>query len=102
MAIHVEAIYEHAVPRPLEPLALAEHQLVRVTVEERRRPLSADLVPQPDNRRDELDWPATESRQFAGEWIAFDGNRLFAHELNPVAVKAAAQAVGVFAAPILG
>ena len=40
MAIHFEAVYEQGVLRPLEPLILAEHQRVHVTVDERKRPLS--------------------------------------------------------------
>ena len=38
MAIHLEAVYEQGVLRPLEPLALAEHQQVRVTVERAKTP----------------------------------------------------------------
>jgi len=38
MGIHLEAVYEQGVLRPLEPLALAEHQRVHVTVEERMSP----------------------------------------------------------------
>jgi len=38
MAIHFEAVYEQGVLRPLEPLALAEHQQVRVTVERAKTP----------------------------------------------------------------
>jgi predicted DNA-binding antitoxin AbrB/MazE fold protein len=33
MTITVEAIYENGVLRPIEPLPLAEHDKVRVTVE---------------------------------------------------------------------
>jgi predicted DNA-binding antitoxin AbrB/MazE fold protein len=38
MTRRLEAIYEQGVLRPIEPLALAEHQRVRLTLEE--RPLS--------------------------------------------------------------
>ena len=37
MAIHFEAVYERGVLRPLEPLTLAEHQRVHVSVDERTR-----------------------------------------------------------------
>ena len=95
MAIHFEAVYEQGVLRPLEPIALAEHQRVRVTVEERKGPLSWESAEQSDDSRAELDWLANESRHFAGEWVALDGNRLLAHGPKLAAVKAAAQAEGV-------
>ena len=53
MAIHFEAIYEQGVLRPLEPLALAEHQRVHVTVDERKLPLSWESAQQPDDSRAE-------------------------------------------------
>ena len=73
MAIHLEAVYEQGVLRPLEPLALTEHQRVHLTVEDRKRPLS---------------WESA-------AWVALDGNRLIAHGPKLAAVKAAAQAAGV-------
>jgi predicted DNA-binding antitoxin AbrB/MazE fold protein len=95
MAIHLEAVYEHGVLRPLEPLALAEHQRVRVTVEDRNRPLSWESAQPLDHRRAEIEWLANESRPCAGEWVALAGNRLVAHGPKLAAVKAAAQAAGV-------
>jgi predicted DNA-binding antitoxin AbrB/MazE fold protein len=95
MAIHFEAVYEQGVLRPLEPLALAEHQRVHVTVDERKRPLSWESAHQPDNSRAELEWLASESRHYTGEWVALDGKRLVAHGPKLAAVKAAAQAAGV-------
>ena len=98
MAIHLEAVYEQGVLRPLEPLALVEHQQVHITVDERKRPLSWESAQQPDDSRAELDWLANESRHYTGEWVALDGNRLLAHGPKLAAVKAAAQAAGSFAA----
>lgn len=95
MVIHLEAVYEHGVLRPLEPLALAEHQLVHLTVEDRNPQLSWESARPLDNRRAELDWLANESRHFAGEWVALDGSRLVAHGPKLAAVNAAAQAAGV-------
>jgi predicted DNA-binding antitoxin AbrB/MazE fold protein len=53
MTITVEATYEDGVLKPAEPLALAEHQKVRVTVEPSRPPiwelavaLTADAPPE--------------------------------------------------------
>jgi predicted DNA-binding antitoxin AbrB/MazE fold protein len=95
MAIHLDAVYEHGVSRPLEPLALAEHPRVHVTVDERKRPLSWESAHQPDDSRAELDWLANESRHYAGEWVALDRDRLVAHGPKLAAVKAAAQAARV-------
>ena len=95
MAIHFEAVYEHGVLRPLEPLALAEHQRVHVTVEDRNPPLSWESAPPLDHSSAELEWLANESRPYAGEWVALDGNRLVAHGPMLAAVKAAAEEAGV-------
>ena len=95
IATHLEAVYEQGVLRPLEPLALAQHQRVRATVEERKRPPSWESAQLPDEGRVELDWLANESRHYAGEWIALDGDRLVAHGPKLAAVKLAAQAEGV-------
>src|SRR6202035_4833500 len=58
MAIHLEAVYEQGVLRPLEPLALAEHQRVRVTLHEGKRPLGWESAQYPNDSRAELDWLA--------------------------------------------
>lgn len=93
MSRHLEAIYEQGVLRPLEPLALAEHQRVRLTLEE--KPLSW-LSPEPVNeRREEMQWLAKESGPYAGQWVALDGPRLVAHGAKLPTVTAAAKAAGV-------
>jgi len=58
MIVRVEAVYEDGVLRPLEPLALSEHQRVVVTLSE---PTS------PRIRRDEEYWAAVR------EQVAKDG-----------------------------
>ena len=55
MAIHFEAVYEHGVLCPLEPLALPEHQRVHVTVEDRNPPLSWESAPPLDHSSAELE-----------------------------------------------
>ena len=95
MAIHLEAVYEQGVLRPLELLALTEHQRVHLTVEDRKRPLSWESATPVDDGGAELEWLANESRRFSGEWVALDGNRLVAHGPKLAAVKATAQAAGV-------
>ena len=86
MAIHLEAVYEQGVLRPLEPLALVEHQQVHIIVDERKRPLSWQAAQQPDDSRTELDWLANESRHYTGEWVALDGNRLFQCRQGRIAI----------------
>jgi predicted DNA-binding antitoxin AbrB/MazE fold protein len=95
MVRQLEAVYEHGVLRPLEPLALAEHQRVRLTVEERIAPLSWQSPEPARERRGELEWLAKESGRYAGQWVALDGGRLVAHGANLAAVSAAARAAGV-------
>ena len=43
---------------------------------------AVSLVPVPDSTR-ELQWLVDHARQYAGQWVALDGNRLIAH--GPVA-----------------
>ena len=93
MPKHLEAIYEQGVLRPLEPLALAEHQRVLLTLEE--KPLSW-LSNEPANEpRGEMQWLAKESGPYAGLWVALDGPRLVAHGAKLATVSAAAKAAGV-------
>ena len=93
MSRQLEAVYEQGVLRPLEPLALAEHQRVRLTLEE--QPLSW-LSPEPVNeRREEMQWLAKESGPYAGQWVALDGRRLVAHGAKLAAVSTEAEAAGV-------
>lgn len=95
MAKQLEAIYEQGVLRPLEPLTLAEHQRVRLTLEERTAPLSW-ASPEPVNeQREELEWLAKESAPYAGQWVALDGSRLVAHGAKLATVSTAAKAAGV-------
>lgn len=95
MVQQLDAVYEGGVLRPLEPLVLAEHQRVRVTVE--GAPPSAAPT---QEYASELEWLAREARPYAGQWVALDGGRLLAHGPKLAAVKAAAEAAG-FSHPFL-
>lgn len=95
MAKQVAAVYERGVLRPLEPLALAEHQHVRLTLEEEPAPVSWVSSEPVNERREELRWLARESRAYAGQWVAIEGSRLVAHGERLALVKAAANAAGV-------
>ena len=95
MARQLEAVYEQGLLRPLELLALAEHQRVRLTIEEKPARLSWDTAGPVNERREELRWLSTESGPYAGEWVALDGPRLIAHDERLASVSAAARAAGV-------
>ena len=95
MARQLEAVYEHGILRPLEPLILPERQRVHLTLEVRPARLSWESTEPVNERRDELRWLARESGPYAGEWVALDGPRLVAHGEKLAAVSAAAKAAGV-------
>jgi uncharacterized protein (DUF1778 family) len=80
MSIHLDAVYEKGVFRPLQPVALTENQLVKVTVE--AVPQGADMVHfvlPPERWQafcDALDAPPREIpalRKLLGETGATDG-----------------------------
>ncbi len=62
MARPLHAVYEQGVLRPLEPLALLEHQRVRLTLEEKLSPLSWESPEADNERREEMQWLAKDSR----------------------------------------
>ena len=96
MIRQLEAVYEHGMLRPLQPLTLPENQLVRLTLEEQTPPATSTMPILPvNNRAKELEWLATESGPYAGQWVALDGNRLIAHGNELAVVSAAARAAGV-------
>jgi predicted DNA-binding antitoxin AbrB/MazE fold protein len=95
MVRHLEAVYEQGILRPLEPLVLAEHQRVRLTIEEKTAPLIWESARPVNERREELQWLARESGPYAGEWVALDGPNLVAHDERLAIVSAAAKAAGV-------
>ena len=52
-------------------------------------------IPVPDGRR-EVQWLATHAREYSGQWVALDGDRLLAHGPHHHEVWAAAEASGVY------
>lgn len=95
MPRQLDAVYEHGVLRPLEPLSLPEHQRVRLTLDERPVRLSWQSSEPINERREELQWLAKESGPYAGEWVALDGSRLVAHGIKLAVVSATAAAAGI-------
>jgi predicted DNA-binding antitoxin AbrB/MazE fold protein len=95
MLRQLEAVYEHGVLRPVEPLVLSEHQRVLLTLEEAPSRLSWELAGQVDERREELQWLDRESGPYAGQWVALQGRNLVAHGEKLAIVSAAAKAAGI-------
>jgi hypothetical protein len=52
-------------------------------------------IPVPDSTR-EMQWLADHAREYAGQWVALDGDRLIAHGPDARAVYAAANADGAY------
>ncbi len=94
MARQLEAVYEHGILRPLEPLSLPEHQRVHLTFEEAPARLSWASTEPVNERPEETQWLAKESGPYAGEWVAIEGPRLVAHGAKLAEVRAAANAAG--------
>lgn len=68
---------------------ILEEQL-NSAAEQRLRP-----IPMPDSTR-ETEWIAQHKREYAGQWVALDGDRLIAHGTNHDEVWAAAEADGAY------
>lgn len=96
MVRELEAVYEHGVLRPLEPLALPEHQQVRLKLEDQAAPQNGVATAAAVNERhEEFRWLAEKSGPYAGQWVALDGSRLVAHGDALATVSEAARAAGV-------
>ena len=52
--------------------------------------------PMPEGGQQALHWVAQHAREYAGQWVALDGDRLIAHSPNHDEVWAAAKASGVY------
>jgi predicted DNA-binding antitoxin AbrB/MazE fold protein len=89
MTRQLEAVFEHGVLRPLEPLALAELQRVLVTITD-VAPIEA---PSYNSREAEQEWLKQHEREYAGQWVALDGNVLLSHGSDAVDVRDAARKV---------
>jgi len=96
MVRHLEAIFEDGVLRPLEPLSLPEHQHVMVTIDD-QAPEASGPRPEVEVRHAyaEMAWLREHSREYIGQWVALDGDRLVAHGMNGVLVHDEAKRQGI-------
>ena len=60
-------------------------------------PLKKELQPIPvPNKGREMQWLVDHAREYAGQWVALDGDRLIAHGTNAKEVYASANADGAY------
>ncbi|MGH9755594.1 MAG: DUF5678 domain-containing protein [Blastocatellia bacterium] len=83
---------DQAEQKPSEPMLT--HQQ-KVEKKRPKPPLDKRVppIPVPDSAR-EMRWIANHRREYAGQWVALDGDRLIAHSPNHDEVWVAAQADG--------
>jgi hypothetical protein len=77
--------------RLLEQLEQAEQKQPKPPLDKRVPP-----KPVPEGGMRAVHWIAEHGREYAGQWVALDGDRLIAHSPNHDEVWAAARASGVY------
>jgi predicted DNA-binding antitoxin AbrB/MazE fold protein len=85
MTRQLEAVFEHGVLRPLEPLALPEMQHVLLTITD------VPAAPGYNSRQAEQEWLKEHEHEYLGQWVALDGDVLLSHGLDAIAVRDAAR-----------
>ena len=95
MIRHLEAVYEGGVLRPLEALPLSEKQHVIITITDELLPETAI-----NDRKREMQWVRLHGQEYAGKWVAVEGDRLLSSGRKAKPVLEHAQAQGV-ARPLL-
>ena len=89
MIKQLEVVYEAGVLRPLEPLPFAEKQHLVVTVTD-------ELAPKLLRTRErEQEWVRVNGPQYAGQWVAVEGDQLVGNGESAKAVLEQARAKGV-------
>lgn len=87
MMKHVEAVFEHGVLRPLEPLPFADKERLFLTVSDQPKP--------PGDRAKERTWLDCHAREYAGQWVAVHEDLLLSHGENATEVLEQAWSQGV-------
>lgn len=89
MVRELEAVFENGLLRPLEPLSLVEKQRVYVTI--------TDIQPREtiNHRYAEQDWLAAHELEYAGQWVALEGDILLSHGSDARAVRNEARRKGI-------
>ena len=90
MTRQLEAVFEHGVLRPLEPLTLPEMQRVLLTITDDIPP---GEPPRYNSREAEQEWLTQHEREYAGQWVALEGNVLLSHGADAVEVRDAARKI---------
>ncbi len=90
--------YEQALA-VVQSLPLKDKQRLRKWLVEEERKLAwqngADATPVALHREQEMRWLAEHETEYAGQWLALDGDQLLSHGEDPHKVRAEARAMGV-------
>jgi predicted DNA-binding antitoxin AbrB/MazE fold protein len=89
MKRQLEAVFEHGVLRPLEPLALEEQQHVLLTITDVAPPVAVF------ERKAEEEWVRRHEAGYRGQWVALDGDVLVSRGLDGLVVRDEARRKGV-------
>ena len=90
-----EAVFEHGVLRPLEPLALAEQQHVQIVIRDAEPPDATPPEEEAGLRRAEREWFRAHGAEYRGEWLALQGDGMISHGEDLRTVRNEARAKGV-------
>ena len=91
MTQHSEAVFEDGLLRPLEPLSLHDKQHVLLTITDVPAPAQVFV----SHRLPEQEWLSRHSEEYAGQWVALEGDLLLSHGSDAFAVRDEARAKGV-------
>jgi predicted DNA-binding antitoxin AbrB/MazE fold protein len=91
MTRQLEAVFEHGVLRPLQPLTLPEMQHVLLTITD----IPATPAPDYNSRQAEQAWLKEHEHEYLGQWVALDGDVLLSYGPRARGVLDAARKMGV-------
>ena len=85
----MEAVFEHGVLRPLQPLSLEENQRVLLTI------TNLTAVEEGSGRVAEQEWLKAHAIEYRGEWVGLHGNKLISHGSKARAVRDESRRKGI-------